>query len=88
MINAIPQSSGVPGFLAPSPAFTFFEQAISGQLVNFHVFDAVGEGWYRFKRYEIEFYAPCWLDGYSEADVAKTPVMARTVHNEVLGVVW
>lgn len=87
-MSTIVHSGGAPSFLAPAPAFTFFEQAISGQLVNFRVFDDLGAGWYRFKQCRVELYAPGWLGGYDEEDVVHTPVMARIIHNEVLGVVW
>ena len=81
-------ASGVPGLLAPSPAFTFFEQAIVGQLVNHHIFESLGEGWYRFKLARFDLYAPGWERGYDDEDVARTPVMARRMGYAVLGVAW
>lgn len=84
----IVHSSDVPSFLAPVPAFTFFELAIVGQLVNHHVFESLGEGWYRFKLARIDLYAPGWERGYGAEDVAATPVMARELGYAVMGVAW
>ena len=88
-MSVITHASAAPSFLAPAPAFTFFELAISGQVVDFSVFDELGGGWYEFKRQaELDFYAPGWLSGYGEEDVVRTPVMVREEHYTVIGVAW
>ena len=88
-MSAIVQTSDAPSFLAPAPAFMFFELAISGQVVDFSVFDELGGGWYEFKKQEeLDFYAPGWCGGYSEEDVVRTPVMVREERYTAMGVVW
>mgnify|MGYP003394467657 CR=1 FL=1 len=87
-LSVVTGASGVPSFLAPTPAFSFFEQAISGQLVNIEIFDSLGSGWYQFKRAEIDFHVPGWLQGYDDGDVERPPVMVRANHYAVLGVGW
>ncbi len=89
MIGVTTYGSGqTPSFLAPTPAFSFFEYAIQGQLVNFDVFESLGGGWHEYKQGRFDFYAPGWLSGYDDEDVEKTPVLARGVSYSVFGIGW
>ncbi len=87
-MSAITHSSGTPSFMAPAPSFSFFEQAIQGQLVNFDVFDELGGGWYQYRSVQIELYAPGWIGGYDDDDVAHAVIMARKVPYQFAGVRW
>lgn len=87
-VSVIGGVGDVPSFLVLAPAFSFFEQAIQGQLVNFEIFNSLGGGWYQYKQAEIDFSAPGWLLGYGAEDVERTPPMVRTVRYHALGIRW